>query len=147
MNTEWLHLLIRIMVKQKKRVWVNGTFDVLHIGHIKLLEYAASLGTVCVGIDTDDRVKQLKGENRPHNNVADRATMLLALRYVSKVKTFNSKEELIQLVKDWKPDYMVVGSDYADKRVIGSEYVKDLLYYPRILNHSTTKILNHNNND
>ncbi len=54
------------------RVWVNGTFDVLHRGHIELLEFASSLGLVKVGLDTDERVKQLKGESRPVNTLEDR---------------------------------------------------------------------------
>jgi len=55
-----------------KKVWVNGTFDVLHAGHLKMLEYAKSLGVLVVGIDSDKRVKELKGESRPFNNVEDR---------------------------------------------------------------------------
>ena len=62
------------------RVWVNGTFDVLHRGHIELLEFASSLGLVKVGLDTDERVKQLKGESRPVNTLEDR------MFFISKIK-------------------------------------------------------------
>ena len=55
-----------------KKVWVNGTFDVLHIGHLKLLEFASTYGELRVGIDTDKRVKELKGNDRPFNNTEDR---------------------------------------------------------------------------
>ena len=123
------------------KVWVNGTFDVLHIGHIKLLEYAASLGLLRVGIDTDSRVKELKGKDRPFNNTEDRVEMLLALKSVNDVKTFSSREEMIQLIKAWNPTYMIVGSDYKDKEVIGSEWAKELIFFERISDYSTTKIL------
>ena len=123
------------------KVWVNGTFDVLHIGHIKLLEYAASLGLLRVGIDTDSRVKELKGKDRPFNNTEDRVEMLLALKSVNDVKTFSSREEMIQLIKVWNPTYMIVGSDYKDKEVIGSEWAKELIFFERISDYSTTKIL------
>lgn len=128
------------------RVWVNGTFDVLHIGHIKLLEYAASLGELRVAIDTDKRVKELKGWDRPFNNTEDRVTMLLALKSVDDVKTFNSREEMIELIKEWNPDYMVVGSDYIDKDVVGSEYAKEIIYFERLKYKSTTNILNYKKN-
>jgi len=123
------------------RVWVNGTFDVLHVGHIKLLEYASSLGQLQVGIDTDSRVKELKGQDRPFNNTKDRMTMLMALKSVNDVKTFSSREEMLKLIREWNPDYMVVGSDYKDKEVVGSELVKELIFFNRISDYSTTKIL------
>lgn len=124
-----------------KKVWVNGTFDVLHIGHIKLLEYATSLGQLRVGIDTDNRVKELKGTTRPFNSVVDRMTMLLALKSVDDVKVFDSEQELVKLVREWNPDYMVVGSDYEDKKVIGSEWAKEVIFFNRIGDYSTTKII------
>lgn len=123
------------------RVWVNGTFDVLHIGHIKLLHYAASLGELRVGIDTDSRVKELKGQDRPFNNTKDRMTMLMALKSVNDVKTFSSRDEMLKLIREWNPDYMIVGSDYKDKEVVGSELAKELIFFNRISDYSTTKIL------
>jgi D-beta-D-heptose 7-phosphate kinase/D-beta-D-heptose 1-phosphate adenosyltransferase len=63
-------------VPKELRVWVNGTFDVLHRGHIELLEYASKFGKVRVGIDTDERVKQLKGDSRPINRWSDREYLL-----------------------------------------------------------------------
>lgn len=123
------------------RVWVNGTFDVLHVGHIKLLEYAAELGQLQVGIDTDMRVKELKGQDRPFNNTEDRVTMLLALKSVNDVKTFSSRKEMLELIKAWNPHYMIVGSDYKGKEVIGSEYAKELIFFNRIGEYSTTKII------
>lgn len=123
------------------RVWVNGTFDVLHVGHINLLNYATSLGELRVGIDTDKRVKKLKGTTRPFNSVEDRMTMLLALKSVNTVKVFDSEQELVKLIKEWNPDYLIVGSDYKDKTVIGSEFAKEVIFFNRIGDYSTTKII------
>lgn len=128
------------------KVWVNGTFDVLHIGHVRLLEYAASLGSLRVGIDTDKRVKELKGEDRPFNTLEDRVNMLLALKCVNDVKTFGSRSEMLELIKEWGPDIMIVGSDYKDKEVIGAEYAKELVFFDRMSAYSTTNILNYYKN-
>lgn len=126
-----------------KKVWVNGTFDVLHIGHVRLLEYASSLGVLRVGVDTDKRVKELKGDDRPFNNIEDRVIMLLSLKCVNDVKIFDSREEMVNLIKEWEPDYLVVGDDYIDKPVFGSEYAKELVFYKKLPKYSTTKILNY----
>ena len=115
------------------RVFVNGTFDLLHPGHISLLNWAKSLGDyVIVGIDTDDRVREKKGPTRPIYNQEDRGIMLIALSAVDEVRYFDSDESLESLVKDIKPDIMVVGSDWKDKSVIGSYWAADLKFYDRI---------------
>lgn len=134
-NEGWQH-------HKDMKVWVNGTFDVLHIGHIRLLEYAASLGTLRVGIDSDERVKELKGQDRPFNNIKDRIEMLLALKSVNDVVIFSSREEMVNMIKEYEPDYMVVGSDYIGQPVYGNEYAKKLIFFNRIPEYSTTKILN-----
>lgn len=123
-------------------VFVNGTFDVLHPGHLALLNYARSLGDyVVVGIDTDDRVKEKKGPSRPVNCEEDRKIMLLNLKSVDEVKFFGTDEELKNLIKSIKPDIMVVGSDWKDKSVIGSYYAAKLLFFDRIDEYSTTKTI------
>jgi rfaE bifunctional protein nucleotidyltransferase chain/domain len=125
------------------RVWVNGTFDVLHVGHVSLLQFASLFGKVRVGIDTDRRVKELKGDDRPVNNWNDRCLMLKELRSVKEVVGFDSDEELEKQIKTFKPDYCVIGSDYKDKKVIGSQYCKKLVFFDKIDGYSTTKILSH----
>jgi D-beta-D-heptose 7-phosphate kinase/D-beta-D-heptose 1-phosphate adenosyltransferase len=125
------------------KVFVNGTFDVLHVGHIKLLEYASSLGLLTVGIDSDRRVKELKGDDRPFNTLEDRIFMLESIIYVDKVISFDSREELIECVRKTSPDYMVIGDDYKDKVVYGSEYAKELIFYNKLPKYSTTNILNY----
>jgi D-beta-D-heptose 7-phosphate kinase/D-beta-D-heptose 1-phosphate adenosyltransferase len=125
------------------KVWVNGSFDVLHIGHIKLLEYASTLGSVKVGIDTDKRIKSIKGINRPFNSLSDRVEFLRSIKYIDSVDIFDTTERLVDLIKQYQPDYMVIGSDYKDKPIVGSEYVKEIVYFDRIKDKSTTNILNY----
>ena len=125
-----------------KKVFVNGTFDVLHAGHLALLNYAKSLGDyLIVGIDTDERVKEKKGSTRPVNGVEDRALMLINLKSVDEVKHFGTDEELENLVKSAQPDIMVVGSDWKDKSVIGSYHAAKLIFFDRIDGYSSTKII------
>jgi D-beta-D-heptose 7-phosphate kinase/D-beta-D-heptose 1-phosphate adenosyltransferase len=125
-----------------KKVFVNGTFDVLHAGHLALLNYAKSLGDyLVVGIDTDERVKEKKGTTRPVNSVEDRTLMLMNLKSVDEVKHFGTDEELENLVKSIQPDIMVVGSDWKDKSVIGSYYASNLIFFDRIDEYSSTKII------
>ena len=124
------------------RVIVNGTFDILHRGHLELLEYAMSCGSyLLVAIDTDRRVKELKGKNRPINNQYDRKYHLEMLRSVSEVRLFDSKEELIEIIQDYQPDIMVKGSDYKDRSVIGETYIPEVIYYERLGAYSTTKTI------
>ena len=94
------------------RVWVNGTFDVLHIGHVRLLEFAKTFGEVRVGVDTDQRVKERKGESRPYNSLDDRIDFLKSLKSVDSVVSFDSNDELCKRIQEWKPDLMVIGDDY-----------------------------------
>jgi D-beta-D-heptose 7-phosphate kinase/D-beta-D-heptose 1-phosphate adenosyltransferase len=128
------------------KVWVNGTFDVLHIGHLKLLEFASSFGELRVGIDTDKRVKELKSSDRPFNTTEDRKYFLESLKFVKDVVVFDSRQELIDLVKEYQPDYMVIGDDYKDQPVYGSEHAKQLIFFEKLPKYSTTKILNYENN-
>jgi rfaE bifunctional protein nucleotidyltransferase chain/domain len=121
-----------------KKVFVNGTFDLLHEGHIALINYAKSLGDeVNVAIDSDDRVKRLKGESRPINNQTERSTLLINLKAVDNVYIFDTDEELEYLVS--LHDVMVKGSDYKDKLIIGQDVCKELVFFDRIDGYSTTQ--------
>lgn len=125
-----------------KNIWTNGCFDVLHVGHIRLLKYAKSLGSrLYVGIDSDERIKQSKGKDRPINNVADRAEMLQELKCVTGVAVFNTDDELCNAIKCLGIDMMVIGEEYRNKNVVGSEHAQ-VIYFPRIDGYSTTRILN-----
>ena len=121
-----------------KKVFVNGTFDIIHIGHLSMLEYAKSLGTeLTVAIDSDQRVKSLKGDTRPINNQVERAALMASLRAVDNVFIFDTDEELIHLISEH--DLMVKGSDYKDKEIIGAEVCKELMFFNYIDGYSTTK--------
>lgn len=122
------------------KVVVNGTFDILHLGHLNLLSYAKSYPNsyVLVLIDSDRRVRELKGPTRPVHSEYERASMLAALRYVDRVEIFDSDQELIDMIRDYAPDIMVKGSDYKDKTVIGAEYCKNIEFYGRLEKYSTT---------
>jgi D-beta-D-heptose 7-phosphate kinase/D-beta-D-heptose 1-phosphate adenosyltransferase len=124
------------------KIIVNGTFDILHRGHLELLDYAKSCGSyLLVAIDTDDRVKELKGPGRPIVNQYDRKFMLESLKFVDEVRVFNSKEELIEIIQNYKPDIMVKGSDYRGRSVVGSTYVPEVIYYERLGAYSTTNTI------
>jgi len=130
-----------------KIIWTNGCFDILHREHIELFNYAHSLGDkLIVGIDSDDKVKKDKGSTRPFNNMEDRKCLLSAIRCIDEIHDFNSTEELESLIKKIKPDIIVVGSDWKGKEVVGSQYVKEIKYFKRIENYSTTKILENQEN-
>ena len=123
-----------------KKILVNGTFDILHTGHLMLLNYAKSLGDhLTVAIDTDERIKLKKGESRPINKLFDRQFMLSNLKAVDEVKVFHTDEELIALIQSC--DILVKGSDYKGKSVIGEKYAKQVIYYDRYSDYSTTKII------
>lgn len=130
------------MSKELTKVFVNGTFDLLHKGHLELLNYAKSIGDILyVAIDTDQRVKEKKGETRPVNNQTDRAEFLINLKSVDYVVLFSTDEELEYLVKSIEPDIMVVGSDWIGKTVIGSEHSKELKFFNRLDGYSTTNTI------
>ena len=127
---------------QPNIIWVNGCFDIMHMGHIEMLKYAKSLGqTLIVGTDTDERVKSNKGPTRPLNNLALRVSFLESIRYVDKVVTFGSDEQLNELIRFYNADTMVVGEEYKGRRVVGGECVKNIIFYPKQYGLSTTKLI------
>tara|TARA_Y100001938_G_C8060232_1_gene416788 strand:+ start:687 stop:1100 length:414 start_codon:yes stop_codon:yes gene_type:complete len=125
-----------------KKIWTNGCFDILHIGHIKMLQYARSLGdNLVVGIDSDRRVKELKGDSRPINNQDDRREFLLSLSCVDDVFVFGSKEEMCNILVEQNIQELVVGEDYIGREVTGQEIVERIHFFKKIEGFSTTKIL------
>ena len=124
------------------KIIVNGTFDIVHRGHIELLNYAKSLGDwLLVCIDTDRRVKELKGEDRPINNQYDRQFVLQNLQAVDAVRFFDLAEELEEICKIYQPDIMVKGSDYKDKPIVGSQYCKEIKFVDLVNGYSTTNTI------
>ena len=123
------------------KVWVNGTFDVMHLGHMRLLQFASKYGKVRVGLDTDERIKINKGENRPFNKLDHRVEFMSGITYVDSIVSFGSDEELIECIKEYGPDIMVIGSDYKGKKIIGSHLFEKIVFFDKLEGKSTSNIL------
>ena len=105
-------------------VFTNGCFDLLHAGHVKLLQKARSLGDVLVvGLNSDSSVRRLKGAGRPLAPAADRAIVLGALACVDYVVTFGEDTPL-NLIRQVRPDVLVKGGDYKLNEIVGAEFVR-----------------------
>lgn len=133
----------------KKVVFTNGCFDILHAGHVSCLEAAKELGDILiVGLNSDDSVKRLKGDDRPINSWADRALVLSRLKCVSYVIGFD-EDTPIDLIKKLKPDVITKGGDYKESEMIGASFVKsysgEVIILPYLDGYSTTDILNSKN--
>ena len=125
----------------KKIVFTNGCFDILHIGHVKYLEKAKNFGDILIlGLNSDDSTHRLKGKNRPINTQDDRAYILASLEVVDYVVIFNEDTPL-DLIKLIKPDVLVKGGDYEGKEVVGQDIVKELKLVQFIDGKSTTKTI------
>ena len=112
--------------KDKKIIFTNGCFDILHVGHIKYLEQAKSYGDILIlGLNSDHSTQRLKGKNRPINTQDDRAYILASLEVVDYVVIFNEDTPL-DLIKLIKPDVLVKGGDYEGKEVIGEDIAREL---------------------
>ncbi|MBC7456974.1 MAG: D-glycero-beta-D-manno-heptose 1-phosphate adenylyltransferase [Bdellovibrionaceae bacterium] len=109
--------------KNKKIVFTNGCFDLIHIGHVRYLEQAKSLGDILiVGINTDASVQVLKGPTRPIQNENDRAEILASLKAVDHTVLFGEQTPL-NLIKEVKPDLLVKGGDWKPEQIVGSDFV------------------------
>ena len=125
----------------KKIVFTNGCFDILHIGHVKYLEKAKNFGDILIlGLNSDDSTHRLKGKNRPINTQDDRAYILASLEVVDYVVIFNEDTPL-DLIKLIKPDVLVKGGDYEGKEVVGQDIAKELKLVQFIDAKSTSKTI------
>lgn len=124
------------------KIFVNGSFDLLHTGHLDLLYYAKSLGSCLhVAIDSDERIKENKGYDRPVNPLHIRKAIMESLKPVDSVSVFGTDKELINIIKEYSPNIMVKGSDWQGKIIIGKEYCDKVIFYERVNDESTTKTL------
>ena len=138
---EIVPIISKIKNLDKKIIFTNGCFDILHIGHIKYLEKAKEFGdTLILGLNSDSSVNKLKGKNRPINSQKDRALILASLKVVDYVVIFDEDTPL-ELIKLIKPDVLVKGSDYKGKEVAGQEIAKELKLIKFIDGKSTTKTI------
>ena len=121
-------------------VFTNGCFDLLHEGHKHLLKECSKLGVVYVGINSDASVKRLKGPSRPMWNQYKRKEELLKLSYINSVHIFE-EDTPYELIKLLKPDVLVKGFDYLDKKVVGENLVGELVFIPLLEGFSTTSLI------
>ena len=127
----------------KKVVLITGCFDILHRGHIELFRFAKenfSNMRLKVLIDSDERVRKYKGNDRPINNERDRCEVVYAVKYVDDVDVFRTDEDLIKICKKFKP-IRLLGDDYVNKTIIGKEYCSAILFFNKIKDLSTTETI------
>ena len=126
-----------------KIIWCNGTFDILHPGHMQLFKVARSLGDkVIVATDTDEKIKKDKGEHRPVNDLCYRVAMLEAIKYIDVVLTFGDRQELEGLIQLYTPDILLLGDDWQGGDVVGIEHAKGVRFLPRVGGYASSKTLN-----
>ncbi len=139
--TEIEKTIQRLRAKGSKIVFTNGCFDILHRGHVSYLDVAKSFGDVLIlGLNSDESVKRLKGENRPINNQDDRGFILAALESVDYVVNF-TEDTPYNLISIVKPDILVKGADYEGKDVVGSDIAKEVRLVTFCEGKSTTKTI------
>jgi D-beta-D-heptose 7-phosphate kinase / D-beta-D-heptose 1-phosphate adenosyltransferase len=130
-----------LKIKDKRIVFTNGCFDILHSGHVKYLEKAKECGDILIlGLNSDASTRKLKGKNRPINNQDDRAYILASLAVVDYVVIFNEDTPL-NLIKLIKPDVLVKGGDYAGQKVVGENIAKELKILKFIDGKNTTNTI------
>lgn len=132
--------------QNKKIVFTNGCFDILHIGHLRYMQEAAKLGDILVvGLNSDESVRRLKGLERPVNNQDDRAELLSALEFVDYVVVFD-EDTPYELIKKIQPDVLVKGGDYNFDNVVGKDIVEarggEIKLLKLVEGKSTTTIIN-----
>ena len=150
-----LQLLMKKIEKwrseNKKIVFTNGCFDLIHLGHIEILARSSDFGDkLIIGVNSDLSIKKLKGENRPIIQQSSRVRQLSALEFVDAVILFD-EETPIKLIETIKPDVITKGGDYKAKNVVGNEVVSqkngEVVIIPLTQGYSTTSILNKIKND
>lgn len=127
--------------QNKKIVFTNGCFDILHKGHVYYLDRAKSFGDILIlGLNSDSSVQKLKGPSRPINSEDDRAYILAALESVDYIVKF-TQETPYELIKIIEPDILVKGGDYKGKNVVGKDIVKEVKLVEFVDGRSTTNII------
>lgn len=123
-----------------KKIFVNGSFDIVHIGHINLLKFAKNLGDyLLVAIDSDSRIKQLKGDSRPFNDVYERKTLLQNMKMVDEVLVFGDDLDYENILKAYRPDVIVKGSDHKYTSTKAAKYCDEVVFYERFGGFSSTE--------
>ena len=137
--------------QNKRIVFTNGCFDIVHLGHIDYLSRAADLADVLViGVNTDASVSRIKGENRPLQDELSRSTLLASFQFVEAVVLFDD-DTPYELIKAIQPDVLVKGSDYNEADIVGADIVGDkggkIVTIDFLDGYSTSSIIEKANND
>jgi rfaE bifunctional protein nucleotidyltransferase chain/domain len=127
------------------KIFTNGCFDLLHVGHIELLKYCKSLdGYVIVAINSDNSIKKLKGDKRPINNQETRKHILQSIKYVDEVVIFE-EETPLEIIREIQPNIIIKGGDYKKEDVVGYQFEKlgllEVKIFDYVPDNSTTKII------
>lgn len=135
----------RVKLQGKRVVFTNGTFDILHLGHVTYLQKARAAGDVLVvGVNSDRSVRTYKGPERPINPEQDRLRVLSALECVDRVILFSEPTPL-KLIKKIRPDVLVKGADWALEDIVGATEVTGwggrVKRIPMICGRSSTRII------
>ena len=125
----------------KRTVFTNGCFDLIHSGHVALLEKSRSLGDILiVGLNSDASVRRLKGPSRPLNRLRDRARVLAALSAVDMVVPFK-EDTPYELLRALRPDILVKGADYSHQEIVGREFAGRTVRVSLVKGRSTTGLI------
>lgn len=139
--TKLKNFLKKARKEGKKIVFTNGCFDILHAGHVRIIEFAKSKGDILIlGLNSDTSIRRLKGPTRPVNKEKDRQIVVGALEAVDGVVLFKEDTPL-NLIKTIKPDILVKGADYTKENVVGREYAGKVVLCPLVKGKSTTNII------
>lgn len=126
----------------EKIVFTNGCFDIVHIGHLRYLKECKKYGNkFIIGINSDESIKRLKGNNRPINKLSDRISFLKELNIADEIIPF-SEDTPEELLKNIKPDVLIKGGDYKLEDIIGCKLVKEVKIIPFVEGYSSTNIIN-----
>jgi len=143
--------VMNLQAENKKIVFTNGCFDIIHRGHIEYLKQARTLGNFLIlGLNSDESVKRIKGKNRPYQKEIDRAEILNNLRTVDIVTIFNEDTPL-KLICELKPDILVKGGDYNLNSIVGAAEVRswggEVKIIPFLEGYGTSKLIDKIVND
>lgn len=136
------NLATTLRVAEKKIVFTNGCFDIIHKGHIQYLQQAKEMGDILiVGLNSDSSIKRLKGEERPIKDQDERALILSSLGFVDYVVVFD-EDTPYDIIRKIHPDILVKGGDYKIENVVGREFAKETVLIQFVQGYSTTETIN-----
>ena len=134
-------IIARLKKQNKKVVFTNGCFDLLHLGHVLLFRKAKTVGDILVvGLNSDGSVRRLKGVKRPVVDERSRAKLLSELESVDYV-TFFHEDTPYELIKEIRPDILIKGGDYRLNEIVGRNLVKKVVRFPVVEGYSTSGLI------